>query len=69
MSDGTTVYVDCYRDGKLIASYDFLVPHVFDPRRMRGPSDEELIGQAKDNPSNLMVANPPYTGITFKVRR
>ncbi len=67
MKDGTAAYVDCFRDGKLIRTYDFLCP-VGQVPTARTP-DEVLIQEAKNNLSNERLANPPFTSITFKVRR
>jgi hypothetical protein len=64
----TTVFVDCVREGKVLRTYDFLVPAT-----IGGPSEvlptEHFIGEAKYNLSIERLAVPPFNGITFKVRR
>ncbi len=67
MRGGTTIYVDCLRDGKLIRTYDFLCPATLGPSAP--PTDEQLILQAKGNISTEGLAAPPFEGIKFKVRR
>ena len=60
------VFVDCVRDGQVIASYDFGVPEAQLPSMP--PSNQSLISEAKTNLTNLGVAFPPYVGIEFNVR-
>lgn len=63
-----TVFVDCIRQGKLLRTYDFLVPATIGaPPAM--PPTEHFIGEAKHNLSVERLAAPPFNGFTFKVRR
>jgi hypothetical protein len=59
-------YVDCVKDGLVIASYTFGIPCTLGPSL--SPSGDTLILEAKTNLSNDMKAMPPYDGITFRVR-
>ncbi len=61
-----TIWVDCIRDAKIIASYDFGYGVTAGPSAL--PAQEGLIGEAKTNLTSMGVATPPYAGITFKVR-
>ncbi len=60
-------YVDCHRDGELIASFIFSVPHSI---AAPGTADAtELIDEAKAGLSNFGLAKPPYDDIKFSIRR
>lgn len=61
------IYVDCYRDDSVIASYPFAYSQLPVPFLL--PSDQDLIDQAKVNLSNERHAAPPYAEIRFVVRR
>jgi hypothetical protein len=61
-----TIWIDCIRDGKIFASYDFGYGVTAWPSVL--PAQEGLIDEAKTNLSSMGVAAPPYAGITFKVR-
>jgi hypothetical protein len=67
MSVDTTIFVDCFRDGTLMRTYDFLCPATLGPTTP--PRDEDLILEAKNNLSTERLAAPPYDGIRFVVRR
>lgn len=60
--------VDCFKDGKLVVSYE--MPHGVSIGRTVPKSDAELIADAKVNLSDEEYVLPPfdYTGWTFKVR-
>jgi hypothetical protein len=68
MGNHTTTYVDCFRDGKLITTYEFLCPGSL-ALPPQPPANEKLILEAKTNLTDERLAVPPYEGITFKVRR
>ncbi len=61
-----TIWVDCIRDGKVIASYDFGFGVTVGPSAL--PAQEGLIDDAKNNLVSMGLAKPPFAGITFKVR-
>jgi hypothetical protein len=67
VSAGRTIFVDCFRDGTLIRTYDFLCPATVGPTTP--PRDEELISLARTNLSNERLATFPFDGIRFVVRR
>lgn len=67
MSGGMTIFVDCFRAATLIRTYDFLCPATLGPTTT--PRDEELILEAKNNLSTEQLAQPPFDGIRFVVRR
>ncbi len=61
-----TIYVDCRRDGKLIATYDFGWPITAVPGPL--PERNTMTSQAKDALTSQRLAFPPYDGIEFVVR-
>jgi hypothetical protein len=61
MSNLKQVFVDCVRDGQVIASYDFGYGETLGPSAP--PSHQALVAGAKENLTSLGVAFPPYTGI------
>jgi hypothetical protein len=67
MSSVVPVMVDCWRDGKLLVSYEMGYARTLGPTVP--PPDEGFITEAKDNLTNAGLARPPYEGISFKVRR
>lgn len=60
-------YVDCRRDGELIASFIFSVPHSIAARDMGDAT--ELINEAKAGLTHFGHAKPPYDGIEFSIRQ
>ena len=60
------IFVDCWRGGKLIASYEFGWPIGLLPGAP--PERNRLIDQAKSLLTSNRIASPPYDGITFGVR-
>jgi hypothetical protein len=67
MSNLRTVWVHCYRDGKLLASYDFKYAIPLDARSFERPFDESFRSQARDALTNAGLAGPPYLGVSFKL--
>ena len=67
MSDVVPVFVDCWRDGKLLASYEFGYGRAQDGSG--SPPDASFVAEAKDNLTNERLARPPYEGIRFQVVR
>ena len=63
--DVQTIWVDCIRDGNIIASYKFGYGNTVGPSAL--PAQHGLIDDAKSNLVLMGVAEPPFTGITFKV--
>jgi len=66
MSSLKRVFVDCVRDGRVIASYDFAYGETIGPSQP--PGHQQFVAGAKENLTSLGVAFPPYAGIEFKVR-
>jgi hypothetical protein len=66
MSGLKRVFVDCVRDGQVVASYDFGYAETQGPSMP--PNHQSLIAEAKTNLTNQAIAYPPYAGIEFKVR-
>jgi hypothetical protein len=66
MSSSKQVFVDCVRDGQVIASYDFGYAETLGPSMP--PSHQSLIAEAKSNLTSQAIAHPPYAEIEFKVR-
>jgi hypothetical protein len=62
----TKIFVDCRRDGKLIASYEYGLPIGLLPGTP--PDTRSLIEQSKSQLTTDRVAFPQYDGITFRVR-
>jgi len=60
-------YVDCRRNGELIATFVFSVPHSIAAPGMAPVT--ELIDQAKAGLTNFGHAKPPYDGIEFSIRQ
>jgi hypothetical protein len=60
------VFVDCVREGQVIASYDFGYGETIGPSAR--PDHPSLIAEAKSNLTSQRIAHPPYAGIEFKVR-
>jgi hypothetical protein len=60
------IFVDCFRAGEFVVSYDFGIPQPIMPGLP--PDVDQLIDEAKTNLSNDRLAFPPYEGITFKIR-
>jgi len=60
------IFVDCWRQGELIASYEYGLPE----GRLPGapPERQSLIDQAKSQLTTDRKASPPYQGITLDVR-
>lgn len=50
MSDNLKVFVDCFRDGQLIRTYDFLIPASLASPPV--PDHQKLIQDAKENLSS-----------------
>lgn len=59
-------YVDCRRDGELISTFIFSVPHSIAAPGMAPVA--ELIDEAKAGLANFGLAQPPYDGIEFSIR-
>jgi hypothetical protein len=66
MSSLKQVFVDCMRDGRVIASYAFGYGETAGPSMP--PSHQSLITEAKTNLTDQAIAYPPYAGIEFNVR-
>lgn len=66
MSSLKQVFVECVRDGQVIASYSFGYAETLGPSMP--PSHQSLIAEAKTNLTNQAIAYPPYAGIEFKIR-
>jgi hypothetical protein len=66
MSRSLIVYVDCIKDGNIIATYDFRVDGTIaaPPRYNR----KELENAAKDALTTQRLAFPTYEGILFQYR-
>jgi hypothetical protein len=60
------VFVDCVREGKIIATYDFGYGETIGPSAR--PSHETVVNSARSNLTSERIAFPPYAGIEFKVR-
>jgi hypothetical protein len=60
-------YVDCRRDGELISTFIFSVPHSIAAPGMAPVT--ELIDEAKAGLTNFGLAKPPYDDIKFSIRR
>ena len=61
------IHVDCYRDNCIIASYPFAYTQLPVPFSL--PSDHDFICEAKTNLANERLSLPPFSGISFIVRR
>ena len=60
------IFVDCWRNGKRIASFEYGLPIALLPGL---PKDRnKLIDEAMSQLTTGRIAFPPYHGITFKVR-
>jgi hypothetical protein len=66
MSGLKRVFVDCVRDGQVIASYDFGYGETIGPSLL--PGHQSFIAEAKSNLTSEAIAYPPYAGVEFKVR-
>lgn len=63
------IFVDCWRAGKLLATYEFGWAIPSDPRNTAPPTRESLIAEAKNNLATEGKSSPPYDdGISFDVR-
>ena len=60
------IYVDCLRDGDLIASHEY--GWVSGALPSPAPDQQSLIDQSKTQLTNDRLAFPPYQGVTFRVR-
>jgi len=61
------IFVDCFRNGRLLVSYEFGEPVGLIPGKPA--SDESLRDEAKSNLTSDRIALPPYDGFTFNIRR
>ncbi len=61
-----TVMVECFRDAKVLKSYDFGYGETIGPSAP--PEREGVIAEAKFNLVSQGLAKPPFAGITFNVR-
>jgi hypothetical protein len=66
MSSVKQVFVDCSRDGQVIASYEFGYGETQGPSPP--PNHQHLIAETKTNLTTQRIAFPPYARIGFKVR-
>jgi hypothetical protein len=66
MSSVKQVFVNCLRDGQVIASYQFAYGETQGPSQP--PNHQRLIAEAKTNLTTQGIAFPPYAGVEFKVR-
>jgi hypothetical protein len=69
VGDIRRVLVHCTRksDGKLLSSIPLGIPRTLDDSKVRQPSRQELIEEAKVGLSNLHLAKPPFDGIDFEI--
>ena len=67
MSSLVTVFVNCRRAGKLIASYPLSYGVTAGPSVP--PSSDMFIAEAKMNLTNERLARPPYDDIQFEIVR
>jgi hypothetical protein len=61
-----TIFVDCLRDQKIIASYPLSWGITIGPSSP--PSRNQLIDEAKTNLVSERLAKPPFDGIEFRIR-
>jgi hypothetical protein len=66
MSDAKQIFVECWRDGVKLADYPFGIAKTLGPSQP--PTRQALVKAAQENLSLEGLAQPPFTGIEYKIR-